>query len=420
MTDIKDYENNSTTQLMKTSELLFESGLFPGAKSAAGIFAIVQYSCELGLSPVMGLQSISIVRGKLCMGAGAMLGLAKRNGVAMKVIEENDTKCVLDFSKGDEKYTSSFTIEEAEKAGLVKGGGAWDTYRKDMLYCRAVTRGIRRIDPGTVLGLYDPDEIRGIADSPETPKIPRITDELELRQESQDTPEDPSGELGRGSERVMEKTYADMVTEVFPEAELSSETDWGVPEENPIPRAGQISDQEAAVKALQNAQSGHPMSDAQRTKIHAIMTSSGFISMYPFFKMYLFKIGYINNADTFKSATSSTLASKIIDKFNFHMRNIFSVKEFHKSMIDTFSRTTKQGQVKLLLAVAGFVRDVISMPKKISEDLTAEQLKDYFELFLTTLLHQKDDSVEEMYKMVKTCKEATKLHKKKEPKGLDF
>jgi hypothetical protein len=148
------------------AEQFAKSGLFPEIKTAAQAFAIIRYGAEIGLSEILALQSINIIKGRLAIGSQALLSLAETRGVTWNIVEETKEKCVIDFSKGKSKYRCTVTMEECEGFYMM-----WDTEKKamkmkdnwkkqpaNMLYARCVSKGLRRIDPGCAMGMYTPEE----------------------------------------------------------------------------------------------------------------------------------------------------------------------------------------------------------------------------------------------------------------------
>jgi hypothetical protein len=145
--------------LSKVGAGLFKSGLFPNAKNEYGAWAIVQYGAELGIGPMMALKNINIISGQVACNAQLMLSLAFARGVAVQVLQETEKGCKLLFKRaGFLDYEASFTEEDAKAAGLA-GKDNWKKYPRDMYYWRAVAKGVRRIAPEAVMGLYTPDEI---------------------------------------------------------------------------------------------------------------------------------------------------------------------------------------------------------------------------------------------------------------------
>ncbi len=154
------YESRELS-LIKVADVLFKSQLFPNAKNSYGAYAIVQYGSELEIPPMTALQTMSIISGKICMAAQMMLTLALKRGVEYKITVDSDKEVVVIFSrKGFEPYISSFSIEEAKRAGIFKAQGGWEKWPRDMCFWRAVTRGLRRIAPDVILGLYAIEEIK--------------------------------------------------------------------------------------------------------------------------------------------------------------------------------------------------------------------------------------------------------------------
>lgn len=144
--------------LQKVGVGLFKSGLFPNAKNEYGAFAIVEYGAELGVGPMMALKNINIISGQVACNAQLMLSLALRNGVTYTVKQETDTGAIIEFKRGEMVYTSEFSKKDAESAGLL-GKDNWKKYPKDMYFWRCVAKGVRRVAPDAVMGLYTPDEI---------------------------------------------------------------------------------------------------------------------------------------------------------------------------------------------------------------------------------------------------------------------
>ena len=145
--------------LQKVGSGLFKSGLFPNAKNEFGAFAIVQYGAELGIGPMMSLKNINIISGQVACNAQLMLSLAMRQGVTYVVKKETTDGVAIEFRRGEmPPYLAEFDKKDAENAGLV-GKDNWKKYPKDMYFWRAVVKGVRRVAPDAVMGLYTADEV---------------------------------------------------------------------------------------------------------------------------------------------------------------------------------------------------------------------------------------------------------------------
>lgn len=184
-TELTVYQQDPTFALKRkdVATSLFESGLYPNLRNPAGAFAVVQYGAELGLGPMVSLQNINIINGKPAANGQVMLSLAMSRGVTFQVLSETDKECSIKFVKGSNQYISHFTLKDAEEAGLT-GKDNWKKWRRDMLFWRCVAKGVRRIDPTSVMGLYTPDELTDgevvdVSDyqtQPQQPEQPPIPD----------------------------------------------------------------------------------------------------------------------------------------------------------------------------------------------------------------------------------------------------
>jgi hypothetical protein len=59
----------------------------------------------------------------------------------------------------DEPVEVTFTIQDAQRASLVKDKSGWAKYPADMLVARATARLARLVYPDVCFGLYTPEEL---------------------------------------------------------------------------------------------------------------------------------------------------------------------------------------------------------------------------------------------------------------------
>ena len=153
---------------------LVNSQMFPNAKSVPGVIAIIQAGFELGIPPVAALNTMSVINGRLALEAKALLAIAqKKAGVSWKVLKEDDTGCEMEFARpGFSPINVTFTEKEAKEAGLL-GKQNWKTYKRDMYFARCASRGVRRIAPDAVLGMYSREEMMDIPSNRQEPENAR-------------------------------------------------------------------------------------------------------------------------------------------------------------------------------------------------------------------------------------------------------
>lgn len=150
-------------ELKQMSKILFDSGLYSNScKNGQGAMAVIMAGRELGLGPIASLSSVSIVKGRPCISAQAMLALILASGKAeyFECLETTNEIATFETKrKGSRKsITMSFTIEDAQRAGLANKDN-YNKYPAPMLRWRNVAQIGRLIYPDVVLGVYLEEEL---------------------------------------------------------------------------------------------------------------------------------------------------------------------------------------------------------------------------------------------------------------------
>lgn len=131
------------------------------------IFSTVVLGKEFGLGPMTSLLNISSVQGKPSMSVHLLLGLCMRHPqfAGFRVVKSTNEECVVKMyrlwphQKEPFEYTGSFTIQEARAAGLVKAGGAWYMYPRNMCKARALAFVCRETFADVLTGTYTLEEM---------------------------------------------------------------------------------------------------------------------------------------------------------------------------------------------------------------------------------------------------------------------
>ena len=154
----------SFREIESLADAFYKSGMFTDVKSAAQALVKIQAGKELGLGAVYSMQKLYMVQGKLGMAAETMGALLKRSGkYNYKVLEHTDQKCSIAFYElGQEVYISTFTIEDAKRAGLIKPDSGWVKYPRALLFSRALSQGARIVGPDMTGGGYTLEELQSI------------------------------------------------------------------------------------------------------------------------------------------------------------------------------------------------------------------------------------------------------------------
>ena len=143
----------------------FSSNLYP-VKSEAQAFAVLMTAQSRGMHPWAALEQFHVmeIQGKvrLSMKAEAMLAHFHQAGGHSKIVKNTATECDIELShERGGTFLSHYDTTMAERAGLL-GKDVWKKYPEDMLFARAVSRGIRKVLPEAVLGIYTPEETEEI------------------------------------------------------------------------------------------------------------------------------------------------------------------------------------------------------------------------------------------------------------------
>jgi hypothetical protein len=126
-----------------------------GASAALRLY----YLEQLDLPPFAAGQ-LSVIKGRLFVGAELIRALALRAGYKIDRVDDDATTATAVLSKdGVELGRTTFTIEDARKAGLIRPRSPWETHPARMLWARASKYVVTDYAPHVALGLALDDEI---------------------------------------------------------------------------------------------------------------------------------------------------------------------------------------------------------------------------------------------------------------------
>lgn len=153
-------ENNKLIpkDIMTIATVFSQSGMFTDTKHANQAFVKIMAGQEMGIPPFAAMSGVHIIKGKPTIGAGLIASTVKGSAkYDYKVVEQTDKICSIDFYEGKQKIgNSSFTIEEAKKAGTQN----LEKFPKNMLFARAISNGVKWYCPDVFSGpVYTPEEM---------------------------------------------------------------------------------------------------------------------------------------------------------------------------------------------------------------------------------------------------------------------
>jgi hypothetical protein len=133
-------------------KVFYKSGMFTDTRDEAVAIVKIMAGQEMGLAPFESMTGINIIKVRPTLAAatiGAKIKASKKYDYRVKVATEE--KSQVDFyeienGKRTHIGTSTYTIEQARKAGLLEKDN-WKNYPEDMLFARNISRGSRRYTP---------------------------------------------------------------------------------------------------------------------------------------------------------------------------------------------------------------------------------------------------------------------------------
>jgi hypothetical protein len=166
--------------MMAVADRYVKSGLLPASiKTPQQALIIMGMGRELGIPATVALRGIVVVNGKPTCSAELMMALVHRTygQSAIRVYKTDSKACTVQYRQAgwDGISEHTFTIEEAEQAGLFKNP-VWKQYPAAMLRARAISAAVRFAFPECISGVYLPEEMGATVDVVDGEVVPIIED----------------------------------------------------------------------------------------------------------------------------------------------------------------------------------------------------------------------------------------------------
>ena len=191
-------------RLLEFCKNIAKSRMFPGIKDEYQALAVVEYGRELGIKPIMALQTIHWIpkkdrptEGTMAIQSKVLLALAQQRGIDVTVDKKTTKECQLTFSKDKKSFTERFVWQDVERAGLDSRRN-YLTYPEEMLFWRCVAKGLRVFDPGLALGIYTVEEIEA--------GVEQVTLEVEPKKKKEEEKPEEEGAIDAEIVEEEEKT----------------------------------------------------------------------------------------------------------------------------------------------------------------------------------------------------------------------
>lgn len=148
--------------LKEICSLAIKSGYLPSQINTPEKAVIIALKGrELGVAPMVAFAHINVISGKPCMSSELMLSQIYRYfpKTKMTFLENTHEKCIIEIFRNNNKNTFSFTIQDAQQAGLLNKD-PWKKYPQAMLQARCIAKMARALFPDALNGVsYTPEEL---------------------------------------------------------------------------------------------------------------------------------------------------------------------------------------------------------------------------------------------------------------------
>lgn len=156
----------SLNEAMSLAKMIAESDLAPKdfRGKAGNCLIAMQMGMEVGLAPMQAIQNIAVINGRPTLWGDAAQALVLASPMCEYIRESWDEKTQTWTCRGKrrdakEEGIYTFSVADAEKAGLTKKEGTWQSYRKRMIQMRARAFCLRDNFADVLKGLAIREEI---------------------------------------------------------------------------------------------------------------------------------------------------------------------------------------------------------------------------------------------------------------------
>ncbi len=158
-----DLSPQTFEQALTLSNYLADSDLVPKdyrGKPGNCLIAI-QWGSELGLKPLQALQNIAPINGRPALWGDAVIALVRSSPLCEYIQESDDghTATCRVKRRGEKEQVVTFSMDDAQTAGLKGKQGPWTQYPKRMRQMRARAFALRDVFPDVLRGMPVVEEI---------------------------------------------------------------------------------------------------------------------------------------------------------------------------------------------------------------------------------------------------------------------
>lgn len=153
----------SLDEAIRFAEILSSSDIVPKdfKGNSGNILVAIQWGLELGLQPMQAMQNIAVINGRPSLWGDAVIGIVRGSPLCEYVYESDDGEVATCRVKrrGEDEQVRTFSIADAQAAGLSNKQGPWSQYPKRMRQMRARAFALRDVFPDVLRGMPVAEEV---------------------------------------------------------------------------------------------------------------------------------------------------------------------------------------------------------------------------------------------------------------------
>ena len=151
----------ATWQMIEAIAPAMHAARFFGVSNPEQAMAIMLKGYELGLGLAASFDLIQVIQGRPALSPRGALALIQQSPLCARLeIVDAPGACTVTMERTNGfSYTLTWTMADAQQAGLVKQGGGWEKYPANMLRWRAVGFCADVVFPDVIGGMKKTDEL---------------------------------------------------------------------------------------------------------------------------------------------------------------------------------------------------------------------------------------------------------------------
>lgn len=180
-----DLSPQTFEQALTFSNYLAESDMVPkDFKGKPGnCLVAMQWGMEIGLKPLQSLQNIAVINGRPAIWGDALIAIVRSSPACEYILEtQTDTTATCKVKRrGEPEQERTFSMGDAQAAGLKGKQGPWTQYPKRMMQMRARAFALRDVFPDVLKGLPVAEELMDTPTTPPEKAIDPATGEIKAK-----------------------------------------------------------------------------------------------------------------------------------------------------------------------------------------------------------------------------------------------